>query len=67
MTLYGIDRGRIDRFSREVGHASADDLREALAFCLKSDRELKGMGAKSPAHALERLVHHAARRVSRTA
>jgi hypothetical protein len=25
------------------------------------------MGAKDPAHALERLVHHAARRASRTA
>ncbi len=66
-TLYGIDRGRIERFSREVGRARADDLRDALAFCLKVDRELKGMGAKDPAHALERLVHHAARRASRTA
>jgi DNA polymerase III subunit delta len=66
-TLYGIDRGRIERFSREVGRARVDDLRDALAFCLKVDRELKGMGAKDPAHALERLVHHAARRTSRTA
>ena len=65
-TLYGIDRGRIERFTREVGGARVDDLREALAFCLKVDRELKGMGAKDPANALERLVHHAARRVSRS-
>ncbi len=65
-TLYGIDRGRIERFTREVGGARADDLRDALAFCLKVDRELKGMGAKDPANALERLVHHAARRTSRT-
>jgi DNA polymerase III subunit delta len=66
-TLYGIDRGRIERFNREVGRARPDDLRDALAFCLKVDRELKGFGAKDPAHALERLVHHAARRSSNTA
>jgi DNA polymerase-3 subunit delta len=66
-TLYGIDRGRIERFSREVGRARPGDLRSALVFCLKVDRELKGMGAKDPAHALERLVHHAARQAAKTA
>jgi len=60
--LYNIDRGRIERFSREVGGARASDLRSALAFCLRVDRELKGMGAKDPANALERLVHFAGRR-----
>ena len=55
--IYGIDRGRIDRFGREVGRARPEDLRRALAFCLQADRELKGMGARDPAHALERLVH----------
>jgi DNA polymerase III delta subunit len=63
--LYGIDRGRIDRFSREVGRARPEDLRDALAWCLKADRELKGMGARDPAQALERLVHHVGRRVRR--
>src|SRR5262245_20731641 len=60
--LYGIDRGRIDRFSREIGRARPEDLRDALAWCLKADRELKGMGARDPAQALERLVHHVGRR-----
>ena len=65
--LYGIDRGRIERFSREVGRASVDDLRDALALCLRTDRELKGQGARDPLHALERLVHHAGRRARRSA
>ncbi|OLD65921.1 MAG: DNA polymerase III subunit delta [Acidobacteria bacterium] len=65
--LYGIDRGRIDRFARELGRTPAEDLREALAYCLKADRELKGMGARDPAHALERLVHHVGRRARRPA
>jgi DNA polymerase III delta subunit len=65
--LYGIDRGRIERFSREMGRASVDDLRDALALCLRTDRELKGRGARDPLHALERLVHHAGRRPRRSA
>lgn len=60
--LYGIDRGRIDRFSREIGRARPEDLKDALAGCLKADRELKGMGAKDPAQALERLIHQVGRR-----
>lgn len=59
--LYNIDRGRIERFSREIGGARASDLKDALAFCLRVDRELKGMGAKDPANALERLVHRTGR------
>jgi DNA polymerase III subunit delta len=62
--LYGIDRGRIERFCREVGRARPEGLREALALCLKADRELKGAGAKDPAHALERLVLQAGRRAA---
>ena len=62
---YGIDRGRIERFGRELGPARPEDLKEALAWCLKADRELKGMGAKDPAHALERLVHAVGRRARR--
>ena len=64
-SLYGIDRGRIERFARELGRARPEDLRRALAFCLRADRELKGMGARDPAHALERLVHHAGRAAGR--
>ena len=60
--LYGIARGRIERFSREIGRARPEDLRDALAWCLKADRELKGMGARDPAQALERLLHHVGRR-----
>jgi len=62
---YGIDRGRIERFGRELGPARPEDLKDALASCLKADRELKGMGAKDPAHALERLVHAVGRRARR--
>lgn len=65
--LYGIDRGRIERFAREIGPASVADLREALVLCLRTDRELKGQGARDPLHALERLVHQAGRRVRRLA
>jgi DNA polymerase-3 subunit delta len=65
--LYGIDRGRIERFGREIGQARAGDLREALVLCLKADRELKGMGARDPAHALERLVHRVGQRARRPA
>jgi DNA polymerase III subunit delta len=66
-SLYGIDRGRIERFAREIGPARTEDLREALALCLKADRELKGLGAKDPAHALERLLHRVGRRARGTA
>ncbi|OLC53934.1 MAG: DNA polymerase III subunit delta [Acidobacteria bacterium 13_1_40CM_4_69_4] len=65
--IYGIDRGRIERFAREIGRARVEDLRDALRSCLKMDRELKGQGAKDPANALERLVHQVGRRARRTA
>src|SRR4029077_11723934 len=55
--LYGIDRGGMARCSGEVGGTRPEDLRDALAWCLKADRELKGMGARDPAQALERLPH----------
>ncbi len=60
--IYGIDRGRIERFGREIGPARVEDLRDALRLCLKMDRELKGGGARDPANALERLVHQVGRR-----
>jgi len=60
--MYGIDRGRIERFDRELGAARVEDLRDALRLCLKMDRELKGQGARDPANALERLVHQVGRR-----
>jgi DNA polymerase-3 subunit delta len=56
-SLYGIDPGRMERFNREVGRSTPEQLRRALALCLRTDRELKGGGAKDPAHALERLIH----------
>jgi len=62
-SLYGLDPGRIDRFRREIGPATTTSLRRALSLCLLADRELKGMGAKDPGHALERLIHRAARAV----
>lgn len=65
--MYGIDRGRIERFAREVGRARVEDLKEALALCLRTDRELKGQGARDPLNALERLVHQVGRRVGRPA
>lgn len=63
--LYGLDPGRIERFQREIGRAPAGALETALAQCLQADRELKGMGAKDPAHALERLVHRVGRAAGR--
>jgi len=65
--VYGIDRGRIERFAREIGAARVEDLRLALQLCLKMDRELKGQGARDPANALERLVHQVGRRARRPA
>jgi len=59
---YGLNPDRIATFLREIGGASADDLREALALCLRADRELKGMGARNPEHAFERLIHRVGRR-----
>lgn len=64
--LYGTDPGRVERFQREVGRATVDDLRDALGLCLLADRELKGFGARDPAHAIERLIHKAARLSGRT-
>jgi DNA polymerase III delta subunit len=60
--LYGLDPGRIARFRGEIGRATAGDLRRALALCLRMDGELKGMGARDPAHAFERLIHRVGRR-----
>lgn len=61
-TQYGIDPGRVERFRAEIGRANASDLRYALRLCKWADRELKGMGAKDPANALERMIHRVARR-----
>jgi DNA polymerase-3 subunit delta len=63
--LYGLDPGRMARFRAEVGPATAADLQAAVTLCLRMDGELKGLGARDPAHAFERLVHLVGRRVAR--
>ena len=65
--LYGLHPERLEKLEREVGPADARALRDALAACLRADRELKGGGAKDPAHALERLIHRVGRQARRTA
>ncbi len=55
--LYGLDPGRVERFQGEIGRTAVPVLRQALRECLRADRELKGMGPKAPAHALEGLIH----------
>jgi DNA polymerase-3 subunit delta len=60
-SVYGLSPDRVARFAGEVGRVPLAALQEALARCLQADRELKGMGARDPAHALERLVHRVAR------
>jgi DNA polymerase-3 subunit delta len=59
--LYGLNPGRVDQIRGEIGKVSALQLRRALRLCLRADREIKGGGAKNPAHAFERLVHGIAR------
>jgi DNA polymerase III delta subunit len=54
---YGIDPGRVERFGREVGRIGEGDLEAALRHCAAADSELKGRGARDPAHAFERLIH----------
>ncbi len=54
---YGIDPGRVERFGREVGRIGERDLEAALRLCAAADSELKGRGARDPAHAFERLIH----------
>jgi hypothetical protein len=53
------------RFRAEIGRATVGDLEAALALCLRMDGELKGRGARDPAHAFERLIHRLGRRVAR--
>jgi len=60
-----VIRGCVPKKLLVYGAHFAEDLKDALAWCLKADRELKGMGAKDPAHALERLVHAVGRRARR--
>jgi DNA polymerase-3 subunit delta len=57
---YGIDARRAERFGREVGEVGAETLCAALRLCLAADREIKGGGARDPAHAFERLIHRLA-------
>ncbi|MFQ5876145.1 MAG: DNA polymerase III subunit delta [Acidobacteriota bacterium] len=66
-STYGIDPGRVERMRAEVGDVPVGRLREALALCLRADRELKGAGSRDPAHALERLIHRVARGATRPA
>ncbi len=65
--LYGLDPGRVDRFQREIGPGPSGPLQDALAECLRADRELKGAGARDPAQALERLAHRVGRPRGETA
>jgi DNA polymerase-3 subunit delta len=65
--LYGLHPGRVDQFRSELGQVSAAQLRAAVRLCAQADREIKGGGAKSPAHAFERLVHRIARASGGTA
>ena len=53
--------GWCEQLRGEIGKVSAPQLRRALRLCLRADREIKGAGAKNPAHAFERLVHGIAR------
>ncbi len=63
--LYGLDPWRVEKFQQEIGATGADVLTHALAVCLRADRELKGFGAKDPAHAIERLIHGVAGRAEK--
>ena len=64
---YGIDSWRAERFHREIGRVETQTLRDAIRFCLVADREIKGGGARDPAHAFERLIHRLGRDVRRGA
>jgi len=66
-SLYGMDSWRAERFHREVGRVKTRTLRDAIRFCLVADREIKGGGARDPAHAFERLIHRLGRDVRRGA
>jgi DNA polymerase-3 subunit delta len=55
--IYDLDPWRFERLRRDAAGAGAARLEDALGGCLRADRELKGMGPKHPAHALEILVH----------
>ena len=52
-----------ERFHREIGRVGTRTLRDALRLCLVADREIKGGGARDPAHAFERLIHRLGRDV----
>jgi DNA polymerase-3 subunit delta len=60
-TLYAINPGHLERFRVEVRHLPAARLREAVRLCARTDREIKGEGARDRANAFERLVHGLAR------
>jgi DNA polymerase-3 subunit delta len=59
---YGLNPDKVEQFRAEIGETSVEDLRKALAWCLRADRELKGAGARDPANAFERLIHGIGRR-----
>ncbi len=61
---YGLSPDKVGQFRGEIGETSAEDLRKALAWCMRVDRELKGMGARDPANAFERLIHAIGRRAA---
>jgi len=60
---YRIDSWRAERFQRELGRVETRTLRDAVRLCLLADREIKGGGARDPAHAFERLIHRLGRDV----
>jgi DNA polymerase-3 subunit delta len=66
-TLYGIDLGRMARLRSEIGAAPPEDLEFLLRRCARADRELKGFGARDPAHAFELLIHAGGGRQGRRA
>jgi DNA polymerase-3 subunit delta len=59
--MYAMNPGNMERFRAEVRTLSVGRLREAVRLCARTDREIKGEGAKDRANAFERLVHGLAR------
>lgn len=59
--MYAMNPGNMERFRADVRTLSVGGLREAVRLCARTDREIKGEGAKDRANAFERLVHGLAR------
>jgi DNA polymerase-3 subunit delta len=59
--MYAMNPGNMERFRADIRTLSVGRLREAVRLCARTDREIKGEGAKDRANAFERLVHGLAR------